>query len=72
VGRGKEDRKYRVKKEVKCVMRTYSYSRGLAEEARRLREEGEARSRRQEARAVRADWKAKSIAKKPRQMVEAR
>ena len=37
---------------------------GLEEEARILREEGEARRRRREAKAVRADWKAKSLAKK--------
>ena len=36
----------------------------LEEEARILREEGEARRRRREAKAVRADWKAKSLAKK--------
>ena len=46
------------------------YNRGLVEEARRLREEGEARSRRQEAKVVRADWKARSIAKKLREPVE--
>ena len=37
---------------------------GLEEEARILREEGEAGRRRREAKAVRADWKAKSLAKK--------
>ena len=37
---------------------------GLEEEARLLREEGEAGRRRREAKAVRADWKAKSLAKK--------
>ena len=37
---------------------------GLEEEARILREEGEACRRRREAKAVRADWKAKSLAKK--------
>ena len=37
---------------------------GLEKEARILREEGEARRRRREAKAVRADWKAKSLAKK--------
>ncbi len=42
-------------------------NRGLEEEARRLREEGEARSRRREAEVVRADWKAKSMAKKFRE-----
>ena len=40
------------------------YNCGLEEEARKLREEGEARNRRREARVVRADWKAKSLAKK--------
>ena len=37
---------------------------GLEEEARILREEGEAGRRRREAKVVRADWKAKSLAKK--------
>jgi len=45
-------------------MCSHSNNRGLVEEARRLREEGEAGSRRQEAKVVRADWKARSIAKK--------
>jgi hypothetical protein len=40
------------------------HNHGLEEEARILREEGEARRRRREAKAVRADWKAKSLAKK--------
>src|SRR5919112_2331251 len=44
-------------------MCSHSNNRGLVEEARRLREEGEGRSRRQEAKVVRADWKAGSIAK---------
>jgi hypothetical protein len=51
-------------------MCSHSYNRGLVEEARRLREEGEARSRRQEAKVVRADWKARSIAKKFPEPVE--
>ncbi len=37
---------------------------GLEEEARILREEGEAGRRRREAKTVRADWKAKSLANK--------
>ena len=37
---------------------------GLEEEARILREEGDAGRRRREAKIVRADWKAKSLAKK--------
>jgi len=40
---------------------------GLEEEACILREEGEAGRRRREAKAVRADWKAKSLAKKVQQ-----
>jgi hypothetical protein len=40
------------------------HNHGLEEEARILREEGEASRRRREAKAVRADWKAKSLAKK--------
>ncbi len=40
------------------------HNHGLEEEARILREEGEACRRRREAKAVRADWKAKSFAKK--------
>ena len=40
---------------------------GLEEEARILREQGEAGRRRREAKAVRADWKAKSLAKKVQQ-----
>jgi hypothetical protein len=43
------------------------HNRGLEKEARKLREEGEARSRRREAKVVRADWKAQSIAKKLRE-----
>ena len=43
------------------------HNHGLEEEARILREEGEARRRRREAKAVRADWKAKSLAKKFRE-----
>ena len=37
---------------------------GLEKEARILREEGDAGRRRREAKIVRADWKAKSLAKK--------
>ena len=40
------------------------HNHGLEEEARILREEGEGCRRRREAKAVRADWKAKSLAKK--------
>jgi hypothetical protein len=40
------------------------YNSGLEKEARILREEGEARRRRSEVKAVRADWKAKSLARK--------
>jgi hypothetical protein len=42
------------------------YNRVLKEETRRLKEDGEAPSRRREAKAVRAGWKSKSIAKKAR------
>jgi hypothetical protein len=40
------------------------YNPWLEEEARLLREEGEACRRRREAKVVRADWKSKSLAKK--------
>ncbi len=40
------------------------YNHGLEEEARILREEGEAGRRRREAKVVRAEWKSKSLAKK--------
>jgi hypothetical protein len=53
-------------------MCSHSANRGLVEEARRLRQEGEAGRRRQEAKVVRADWKAESIAKKFREPVESR
>ena len=48
------------------------YKRGLMEEPRRLREEGQARSRRREAKVPRADWRADSIVKKVRETIEAR
>ena len=53
------------------------YMRGLKEEPRRdeprrLREEGQARSRRREAKVARADWRADSIVKKVRETIEAR
>jgi hypothetical protein len=54
-----------VRKEAKRALSRY-YNRGLKEETRRLKEDGEARSRRREAKAVRAGWKSKSIAKKAR------
>ena len=53
------------KEEAKRALSRY-YNRGLKEETRRLKEEGEAPSRRREAKAVRAGWKSKSIAKKVR------
>jgi hypothetical protein len=53
------------RKEAKRVL-LWGYNRGLKEESRRLKEDGQARSRRQEAKAVRGSWKAKSIAKKVR------
>ena len=45
---------------------------GLEEEARILREEGEARSRRRKAKVVWADWKANSIFKKVWETIEPR
>ena len=48
-----------------AALRHHNY--GLEEEARILREEGEAGRRRREAKAVRPDWKAKSLAKKVQQ-----
>ena len=48
------------------------YRRGLKEEPRQLREEGQARSRRGEAKVARADWRADSIVKKVRETIEAR
>jgi len=58
-------------KEAKHVLCDF-YRRGLKEEPRRLREEGEARSRRREAKVARADWRANSIVKKVRETIEAR
>ncbi len=52
-----------VRKEANRVLSRH-HNHGLEEEARILREVGEARRRRREAKAVRADWKAKSFAKK--------
>ena len=54
-----------VRKEAKRALSRY-YNRGLKEETRRLKVDGEAPSRRREAKAVRAGWKSKSIAKKAR------
>jgi len=48
------------------------YMRGLKEEPRRLRETGQARSRRREAKVVRANLRANSIVKKVRETTEAR
>jgi hypothetical protein len=63
VGRGKEGKLSVVREEAnRILLRHHNY--GLEKEARMLREEGEARRRRREAKAVRADWKAKSLAKK--------
>jgi hypothetical protein len=75
-GEGKQaHRKRRVKggEHVLCDF----YRRGLKEEPHRdepcrLREEGEARSRRREAKVARADWRADSIVKKVRETIEAR
>ena len=62
-GKGGVDTGSVARKEAKRALSKY-YNRGLKEETRRLKEEGEAPSRRREAKAVRADWKSKSIAKK--------
>ena len=48
------------------------YRRGVKEEPCRLREEGQARSRRREAKVARADWRADSIGKKVRETIESR
>jgi hypothetical protein len=65
-GRGGAGTRSVARKEAKRLLRSF-HNRGLEEEARKLREEGEARSRRREAKIVRTDWKAKSIAKKLRE-----
>ena len=59
---GGEGRYVSVAREEAVLPRHHNY--GLEKEARMLREEGEACRRRREAKAVRADWKAKSLAKK--------
>ena len=64
-GKGRVDTGSVARKEAKGALSRY-YNRGLKEETRRLKEEGEAPSRRREAKAVRAGWKSKSIAKKVR------
>jgi hypothetical protein len=65
-GKGRVDTGSVARKEAKRALSSRDYNRGLKEEARRLKEEGEAPSRRREAKAVRAGWKSKSIAKKVR------
>jgi hypothetical protein len=65
VGKGGFGMESVVRKEAKRALSRY-YNRGLKEETRRLKEDGEAPSRRREAKAVRAGWKSKSIAKKAR------
>jgi hypothetical protein len=65
VGKGGFGMESVVRKEAKRALSRY-YNRGLKEETRRLKEDGEAPSRRREAKAVRANWKSKSIAKKAR------
>ena len=64
-GKGRVDTGSVARKEAKRAL-SKDYNRGLKEETRRLKEEGEAPSRRREAKAVRAGWKSKSIAKKVR------
>ena len=64
-GKGRVDTGSVARKEAKRAL-SRDYNRGLKEEARRLKEEGESPSRRREAKAVRAGWKSKSIAKKVR------
>ena len=54
----------RVVREKANLVSSRHHNYGLEEEARILREEGEAGRRRREAKVVRADWKAKSLAKK--------
>jgi hypothetical protein len=63
MGRGKEGKLSVVREEANRVLPKV-HNHGLEEESRMLREEGEARRRRREVKAVRADWKAKSFAKK--------
>jgi hypothetical protein len=63
MGRGKEGKLSVVREEANRILPKV-HNHGLEKEARMLREEGEARRRRREAKAVRADWKAKSLAKK--------
>jgi len=64
-GKGGVDTGSVARKEAKRTL-SKNYNGGLKEETRRLKEEGEAPSRRREAKAVRADGKSKSIAKKVR------